>query len=196
MITIQIDSQGAIARLKTAVESATRPDAVLKVAGREGANRLRAHFRRLDREKPNKMGARREHFWLQVGRSITQPKVDAPRGRITISITDPRFAQKLYGGVIRAKRGRFLTIPVSREAYGRSASVFEREEGVNLVFIRQRNRALLASVRGVDRLQVEYILTPQVRQERDPDALPDLDTLAGQIADRAATTAARQMEQI
>lgn len=156
-----------------------RPEALMKILGREGANRLKAHFRKKDREEPSALGQagdRRQHFWLQIMRSVQNPELINAGTGVSITISDPRLAQKIFGGTIRAKRASMLTIPVTPEAYGRAASVFEKETGIKLIFIvvgkGEFENAVLASKRDGG-LQTEYVLTPSVDQKADPTALPD-----------------------
>jgi hypothetical protein len=174
MIRIVINRETFRKRLKGFLEKAKRPRAMMAAVGREGANQLRKHFRQKDKDEPNRLGGRREHFWLKVMRSVQAPILSDAGTKVTISITFPPYAQKLFGGIITAKRVKNLSIPQTAEAYGRSPSVFERETGHKLIFIRQGPVALLARRVTLGAfLQVEYVLRPFVRQERDPTAFPD-----------------------
>ena len=102
-----------------------------KLGAFEVSNYLRTeHFPEKNANEPNKLGAKRTNFWTDVGRSVLQPFVKGLS--VIVRINDFRFAQKLYGGVIKAKRVKFLTIPISKQAYDKRVSVFEQETGKRL----------------------------------------------------------------
>ncbi len=179
------------------IASAKNPRAILLNAGREVGNRLKAHFRKRDRDSANHLSERRSHFWLAVSRTVQNPIVNG--NTVTVTINDPRFAQKLFGGKIEAKEADALTIPVEERAYGRTTAVFERETGLKLFLIKSGKgafqNALLAvkddSGRG---FTVEYLLTPSVNQSADPEALPDKTALERAVLNRAQKVLDRQLE--
>lgn len=196
MIGIQINRAGFNAQFAQRLAAARNPTAVLVASGRELANRLKAHFRMKERTEPNKLSPRREHFWLQIANSVNNP-VQTGYNSISVRISDPRIAQKVFGGRIVAKKAGALTIPVSEEAYGRTASTFERETGLKLFLIRTGSgdhiNALLATKRGPGGgMQVEYLLTKSVDQKKDPTALPPMQDLEKAILERAQKVVDRQ----
>jgi len=167
-------------RLKAIAAQVANPVALYKDAGRRVANDLRKHFVRLDGTQSAKHGGRSTHFWLDVRASTGNPDVD-PHGA-TVTISDLRFAQKLYGGTINAKNGRALTIPIDPRAHGRRASVFEDEMGVKL-FRPLGKRVLMAEIDG-EVLPI-YALASSVTQEAERDALPPIAELEAAVADTA-----------
>lgn len=180
-------------------QAAKKPEAILRVAGREVANQLKRHFRTKDRTEPNKLGGKRQHFWLQVARSVQNPQLENPT-TISVTISDPRFAQKLFGGKITAKAAGALTIPVEKRAYGRSAATFERETGLKLILIKTGNSPFGNAVLAVaDKkakgrgLTVEYILTKSVDQKADTTALPEKTALEAAIIARSQVALDRQI---
>lgn len=83
---------------------------------------------------------------------------------MSVSITHPAFAQKLFGGPIVAKRAKSLTIPVEERAYGRTASTFEHETGLKLFFLKTGKSAFANAVLATQEkggLTVEYVLKKQ-----------------------------------
>lgn len=166
---------------------ALNPVRMLMAAGRELANQLKNHFRRKDREEPNQLSSRREHFWRQMDRATQNPE-QTGYNQVSVTVSDPRIAQKVFGGTIFAKRAGALTIPVSEQAYGRTASTFERETGLKLFLLRTgkgsfANAVLAAKVNGG--LEIEYVLTKSVTQQADPTALPERSALEKAILARA-----------
>jgi hypothetical protein len=144
-------------------------------AMKTGANNLRSwmattYYPAKNASEPNKLGGARTNFWADIGRSIQTP---FQRGLESIlRILDPRIAQKVYGGIIKAKRVRYLTIPISKEAYSKRARVLERDLGQKLFVIKSAkgNRLLVSSVDG--EIKPHYLLKEQVDQKPWPGALP------------------------
>jgi hypothetical protein len=194
MIAVRVTRDGFARKMKRVREQVRNPRAMMAAVGREGANQLRGHFRKKDREEPNRLQGKREHFWLRVMRSTQAPVVDGAGRKVTISITHPAYAQKLFGGVIRAKRVRNLSIPQTAEAYGRAPAVFERETGLKLIFIRSTGVAFLATRRSLSLvLQIEYVLKPSVDQQADPRAFPDQDKFEEALLARADKVLQREL---
>lgn len=191
VITITFDDHGFGKRLPVLLQQLQRPSALLAVLGRDAANQYRAHFRMKNRT-PNKLGGKRTNFWRGVADSVQAPRLEGGGTAVVISIPHPSIAQKVKGGIIRPKRVKFLTIPVSPEAYGRTArsrnggpGTFEAETGLKLVFLKVGDHnAVLATHRGGG-MQVEYILTASVNQDPDPTALPDPELVAARLLQRA-----------
>ncbi len=197
MITARIDQAAFVRDFQAILAAARKPRAVLMAAGREGRRMLIAHFRQKNRDEPNKLGGKRQNFWNAVARSTQTPVPSQGNNSVSVSITDPRFAQKVFGGTIRAKRVRNLAIPLTPEAYGRSPRTFEAETGLKLVFIRTRGGGILGTRRSEysQFLQVEYLLKPSVTQQADPTALPDEQRLADVVVRAAQAELDRQLQQ-
>lgn len=197
MIAITLNDAGFVARINRFVEQTKNPAGLMRVLGREAANRLKTHFRAKNKT-PNKLGGKRENFWRQVGASVQNPVVAGDGHSVSVSINDPRFAQKVFGGTITAKRAKALTIPVTPEAYGRSASTFEQETGLKLFLVKTGQgafaNAVLATQRGKG-LQVEYILTKSVDQPPDPTALPARQEMETAIVARGQSFLANEAKQ-
>lgn len=194
MIAIRYNDNGNIERIEQISRVVRNPRGMLAAVGREGVNRLKGHFRKKDRDEPNKLGGRREHFWLKVSRSVQSPSLSPDGSAIVIVISHPAIAQKVFGGRITAKRTRNLSIPVDPEAYGRFPATFEAETGLQLIFIKQGKNALLATQAGNAGLRVRYILTPSVNQEPDPTALPPQDQFVDALVARAESVLRRETE--
>lgn len=198
MIAFRIDEQGFEQQMGHVLSQARRPEGVLAVAGREGANQLRKHFLEKDRTDVNKLAPdRREHLWQQFAHAVQAPVVDAAGNRVTIAVNHPVIAQKVFGGTITAKRGVNLAIPEAEQAYGRAPAVFEQETGLTLIFVKANDHIFLAARIDKDSksLQVEYLLTPSVHQEADPTALPDEAEWKARILARSQEALDRQLKE-
>lgn len=203
MISISLERGGFDARLGALLGQARNPTGLLMAAGRELGNRLQSWFRQRDKTGANRLSARREHFWLQVARSVNAP-AQTGYNQVSVRVSDPRLAQKVFGGKISAKAAGALTIPVSEEAYGRTAATFEAETGLKLFLVRTGRAgalgsAVLATKRAAGEkggLQVEYVLVKSVDQAADPDALPPMSELEAAVLSRAQDALVRQLQVI
>ena len=193
MIALQFQDGKFQADFGAIIAKAKNPKAVLLNSGRELGNQLRTWFRKKNDAEPNKLGGARLNFWDRIASSVNQPQM-AWYNSVSVTISDPKFAQKLFGGTITAKKAAALTIPVTAEAYGMNPGTFEAEKGIKLTLIKvggskanALENAVLAMVDPNDpkRLTVEYLLTPSVTQAADPSALPPKEQLEAAILVRA-----------
>jgi hypothetical protein len=194
VIGIVIDDHGTVTRMEVLAAQLKRPEAMVKVVGREGVNRLKAHFR--ERQKtPNRLGGTRQNFWRQIAQSVSQPQLADAGTSVRITVADPRFAQKVFGGVIRAKKADALTLPVSKDAYGKTASTLEQEKGIHLFVIASKGQGqgtgLLAAADGNGNITVHYLLKKSVNQQADPNALPERGAFLAALVARAEAYTAR-----
>lgn len=178
MLTVRVNDHGLTSHLQGVAAKLRRPGGLMAVLGREARNRLVGHFRGNDRTGVNKLGGRRQHFWMQVARSVQSPRVHLDGLAVTVSINHPSIAQKVHGGTIVPKRVSALTVPVTAEAYGRFARVFESETGKKLFLVKgggSEGTGLLAVAEGAG-IKVHYVLRKKVTQKPDAKALPAMDT--------------------
>lgn len=173
------------------IRAMSNPRPVMAAAGREAGNRLKKHFLEKERTEPNKLGGKRTHFWRAVSKSVSSPTL-SPNGRtVRVDVTHPAYAQKVLGGVIRAKRAKALTIPLTPEAYGRSTAVFEKEMGVKLFVLSwDFGSGALAAMIG-NSVKVEYSLRQSVKQDPDPTAMPPQKEFVEGVWARAQSVANR-----
>ena len=187
MITIVFQRAGFTRDFSQVVGKVKNPSELLAAAGRELGNQLKKWFRAKDISEPNQLSERRSHFWLAVARTVSAPEMITDNS-VAVTINHPAFAQKVFGGIIRAKAAGALTIPVEERAYGRTAATFERETGLKLFLIRTGKGAFQNAVLAVKAgkgLIVEYVLKKSVFQQRDPNALPVASQLEAAILARA-----------
>lgn len=196
MIAITYNREGFVAEFQAKIKVAKNPRGMLKAAGREVNSQLRTHFRAKDQTGANQISDRRSHFWNAVARSVQNPVME-DANTVSVSINDPRFAQRLFGGTIRAKLASALTIPVEERAYDRTARTFEAETGLKLFLVRNGSGAFGTAVLAVAEgkgLTVEYVLTPSVTQQPDPTALPAQSLLEAAILTRAQAVLDTEIE--
>lgn len=142
MISLRLTNDTVTPALDQLRAQAKNPRGIMAAASRAVANLFKSHLRQLDRTRPNKLGGKRTHMWNEFARSVNVSSLTDTSA--TVSISDPRAAQKHKGGVITAKRAKFLTIPVAPEAHGRTARTLASELGIKLFVLGTGDRAVLA----------------------------------------------------
>lgn len=194
------------------VRTAAAAQGLALVGARAVAGLVKDHLYGLDAER-HKYG---RHYYRQAGDSVTAGAV--PQGA-AVSITQIGFRQRLFGGTIRAKNVRLLTIPAHPDAYGMRAREFNdldfsfevnpktgalqpclvRRAQTTLKYSRRRQKdgTVKISVKPVAELKPEvmYWLTPSVYQRPDPTVLPYNEQMSnravGVIRDRMTRLALR-----
>lgn len=191
-VTIEIgagaDSERELARRIAALESG-RLNAQI---GRGVGNLMAQHFFHLDGKRANALGGKRTNFYADAAKAVSS-RGDAEGAVVTVA--QQGIAQRIYGGVIRPRAGKYLTIPAHAEAYGRRAREFGNLEfrsignGRGMLFVNpnkearskfKRNARVEAA--GDGRLKVMYWLVPQAVQKADPDVLPGESAIRATIA--------------
>lgn len=182
MIAIELNSESTVGELRELLGKVRNPQGMLRTVAKRAEGMLKAHFRNRDANSANKLGGQRTNFWAQVEKTVFS-EVDEAGGMASLGVPHPGFAQKLYGGVIRAKSARALTIPVTAEAYGKTTAEFEGATGLRLFFIKPNETGLLATrLQGAQGITVQYVLKASVSQEKDEEALPDGESMREMIA--------------
>jgi len=161
-----------------------------KAMGRGATNRVVLHFKKLNAQRPNKLGGARTNYFAKAAANTSytfQP------GRFTISVNQVGINQRIHGGEIVAKKAKYLTIPAAAEAYGHRAREFN---DLKVGFARNQygamQLALVKASRSTFRLgrgrrdgsrgavkqtgsiggDPMYWLTPRVFQRADPTVAP------------------------
>ncbi len=163
------------------------PAPVLDAGSRAIGNDLRSHFRARNAEG-NKRGWPRTNFWSKIRSQVAEMPATDTEGKVVIAA--PELAQKIYGGTITPKRGKFLALPMTAEAKKAGSP---REGGMADLFIinclKFGGGLWLARNKGKGKraaLELQYKLVPSVTQAPDPRALPPpetLETSAGKAAE-------------
>ena len=155
---------------------------------------VRGHFAKRPR---NKKGWPSQGFWRRRMRNATALASYDHEGA-EVRIADPAINQKVFGGTITPKEGKYLTIPARPEANGRSPRTFSDLRFVPLRG-RGRLRGMLVRTRQTfvkNRKQVGgevfYWCVTQVTQAADPDALPSQVELDTAITDETGRFFARE----
>ncbi len=132
------------------------------IIGRAIRNVIRDYLFFLNSTRPNALGGPRINFWAAAARATT---FTFAGDLIVISIAMEGMAQQFYGGTIRPKTAKYLTIPARAEMHGKRA---REVPGLHLLFNRAHPPWALADKNGA----VMFILTKEVNQRPDSTALP------------------------
>lgn len=169
------------------VAAAIAPERIRPVIGRAASNVFVAHYRMLNRTRPNKLGGKRTNYFLGAARGTSYEVV--PDG-VLISTNQIGIRQRYYGGTIRPKKAKYLTIPVHPMAHGKRAGEFGK-----LDLIRGRGGKPIALAlpaqgkRGFG--TILYRLVQQVNQKPDPSILPTAEQLGAGITPAVDSTVQR-----
>ena len=189
MAVIEIKSLGNPSqRLLMQMALARNQRGALAALGKRAEAVLRDHFRMLDK-RPNKKGWPRTHFW---NREVAQKTayIGIEGSAAVVRIGSPAFAQKLFGGRIRARSAKALAIPIAAEAYGKRPR--ERDDRDQLVVIPRKGKPPLLVKKQSGELRPQYVLKKSVEQKAQPDALPKSQTFWGALNDTLTQILNRQ----
>jgi hypothetical protein len=191
-ITVEITKDTATPMLAS-VRQALEPENLLPVLGRSVTNTVRDHFDELESSRPNKLGGQRTHYYSGA-RQRTSFVVEGTTAIIGIRQVGIRL--RYYGGTVHAgvnpsmvtgKPTKYLTIPVTPEAYGKRAADFEDlavlwgargPYGLGRV-----TRGTISRGGGTERAEVLFILVEQVTIQPDPTMLPPPEALQTALQD-------------
>ncbi len=201
---------GGLARVSAFVTS----DSMRTLAGYEGQRTVREHLQGLEDTRANKMGGRRSHYYSSARRA-TEYRVEGEA--IVIGIAQVGMKLHYYGGTVEAGKGtsyatgqptKYLTIPASPEAYGKSVSDFPDlvvlwgkggkpiglaigEEATGSLYRAVTRGPMLTKKSKLKPGQVMFWLKQSVTMQADPSVLPTMETLGDNISDRLSKASAR-----
>ena len=193
---IELDYQRG--SLRAVADGLTRRKPLHAALGARVEGELREWFRLRDGEG-NARGWPSQHFWDRIRKQTALGKVDEAGAEVVIS--DPAFNQKLHGGTIKPREGKYLALPAVAEAYGHSP----REFGLHPIFgrggvVRGLAENYATAVKfgrtrkdGTRKVtpgattggRVMYWLVESVTQEADERALPPEAELRAALSDEA-----------
>lgn len=219
MIAIEIDVTGSpeqsIARVRTFIGG----DAIRKIAGYEGQRTVREHLQGLDDSRANKLGGRRSHYYGSARRA-TEFQIEGED--VIISISQVGMKLHYFGGTVTAGKNssyatgspaRYLTIPATPEAYGRTVRDFpdlvvvwgknrrpvglaigEEATGSLYSAVARRHGAMLTKKAKLTPGKMMFWLKESVTLPPDSTVLPTEDTLGMNIMNRISGAIVRRFE--
>jgi hypothetical protein len=197
VIAYHIDVQDLATPGLQRVRGGLAPAQLNPVVGRAAANATKEHFIALNRERPNALGGTRTNYYLGAARGTSYRVVE---DGVIISIAQVGIAQRYYGGTIRRRLAKFLTIPARAEAHGKRASEFPdlivlwrrrgglrepyalaRAVSTQIGFRRSADGSRTISNRGVQGGEIIFWLKREVTQSPDPSVAPAPDKIYGAV---------------
>lgn len=185
-------SRDAITPVVKRFGGALKPERLNPILGRSAVNTTREHLFGLNLTRPNQLGGRRTNFYAGAARGTNFQATDEG---VTVSIVQVGIAQRYYGGTIRPKTAKFLTIPVNPAAYGKRAREFDLElvfgpggepvalatKGNRGVSITQNKRGQIVKKQTGRHGEIMFRLVRSVTQKPDPTVLPYPELMAERI---------------
>lgn len=156
---------------------ALQPEKVGRVVGPKLRQLVRDHIKRLPR---NKKGWPSTGFWEDAARGTDWELV--PDG-LVVRVNKIGFRQRYHGGVIRAVEAKFLTIPISRQAYGKTVADFpgsfliQTRKGAYIVRYAGGNTPKGGFKKQNSTLEFLFKLKRSVKQAEMPWIIPDATTI-------------------
>lgn len=159
------------------------PARINPVVGRSARNLIRSHLFGLNASRPNWLGGPRTNFFTKAGRA-TQFQIVGDS--VIVSINQVGMQHQYYGGTIRPKVAKFLTIPVHPRAHGKRAREFDLElvyglggepyalatKSTLVSVIRQTRGGRITRTLGGRRGEIMFRLVKKVTKQPDPTVLP------------------------
>lgn len=189
-LTVSMTSDTATPAVNALLARLRNPEPVLQRMADAGTRLLRDWF---GRRPPNRSGYPSSGFWRRV--AVQTAVASVTNTEAIIGIGHPGMAQRVYGGTITPKRGKFLALPASAAAY-RAGSPREGGAPANLAFAYSKHpqggwRPSLVVQEQVEKEvgkprkdgtrrrkvvaqagEIWYWLVRRATQAADPDALP------------------------
>jgi hypothetical protein len=106
--------------------------------GRRVGELFKERFFQLDKERPNKLGGERTHFYADAAKAVSS---EGNANEAIVTVAQQGIRQRIEGGTIRPIKGKYLTIPARAEAYGHTAREFK-----NLRFVKTSRGGMLVDV--------------------------------------------------
>ncbi len=196
--TITLGKDAATPALQS-LRAGLAPEQVNPIIGRSARNTYRTHLFGLNAQRANKLNGPRTNFYASAARA-TQFRVQGDF--VIISINQVGIGLRYFGGTVRPKEKKYLTIPAIPEAHGKRASefsglffAFEKNlrtgklqpalvQGERSLLRRRRDRA--GAVRtffaGSQARRVVYWLVTEATFRPDPTVLPHPELVEAQAA--------------
>ena len=189
-ITIDLSARETAPGVVRAIGRALQIDRVGPIIGRSANNTIREHLFGLNSSRPNALGGSRTNYYAQAARA-TQFQVEGES--VIVSINQIGIAQRYFGGTIKPKKAKYLTIPARAEAHGKRAGefndlvvVFGRGgQPIGLARAWQtkigQNKSGQTVSRGIAGGEILFWLVKEVTQQADKSVLPEDGTMTEAI---------------
>lgn len=169
MIGIRIKVTDTATAALRRLHAGIQPARLAPIIGRSARNATREHLFSRDAQG-NKLGGPRTHYYGAAARATN---FTTEGNSVIVSIPQLGIRQRYYGGTIKPKTAKYLTIPVHPSAHGKRA----REFGDLVVLFGRGGPYALARKDGT----VLFRLAKSVTQRADSTVLPTTEALGAAI---------------
>jgi hypothetical protein len=176
-VSIKI-SDGISPELKRIADEVKRPKTLLQAGAKAVQMSIKKKLKELQ-AKGNAKGWPSAKFFAGGKNSVEKNVgiVSVTDEMAVIDIADVRFAHHVKGGEVRAKRSKYLTIPLTAQAYAMGGKGTLRESWPQLKLISlSGGRRYLATIEGKT-VTFHFVLKESVVHKPHPDSLPDAKVL-------------------
>lgn len=165
-----ITFSGALLAEIQRVKEKLNPQAIAMLAADAVAEETQLHLIRYGQSHPNKLGGPTTGYYQALAsNTVAEPTQTGAR----VSTTGPGVNQRIYGGVITAKNGRYLAIPVDALAHGRSPRSMNLTPVIRYINGKPRMVALAEPTTG----RRMFVMKESVKQAGDPAVVPSKERL-------------------
>ncbi len=158
----------------------TRP--LMRAVGQAMKDSMREHYAGLP---PNKRGWPSQGFWKKQGTDkVAISSFD--ESQATVVVDSVEMGHKFFGGTIKPKEAKALSIPLSPEAYATGSA--RLWSGSKLTMIKRKGKPpLLVDTSNPDVWHIHYVLVPSVTHAPDERAFPPRDLVDGAVRNMITT---------
>ena len=176
MLSVRINVTDTATPALRRLEAGLQPARLAPIIGRSARNATREHLFAKD-ATGNRLGGRRTHYYGTAARGTN---FTTEGDTVVVSIPQIGIRQRYYGGTIKPKTAKYLTIPVHPTAHGKRAREFSDLE----VVFGQGGRPIALARRASGKRtlgEIYYRLVRSVTQAADPAVLPTTEALGAAI---------------
>jgi len=170
------------------------PKRLNPIIGRSAVNVYRAHLFGVNESRPNKLGGTRTNYYATAARSTHFTILDDDT--VLISMSQVGLALRFYGGTVKPKTAKFLTIPVNAKAHGHRAREFDLEivfgeggrpialatKSTRATQVKQNSRGKNVTRQIGRHGEIMFLLVKSATMKPDPTILPYERTVLNAVA--------------
>ncbi len=183
LITIKSDT--LTPELRRLLAAAKRPKPIWMAGGKTLQVEIVKHLKMLQ-ARGNAKGWPAQRFFSgkadSVAKNVGRP--DGQENRVSVTIADPRFVHRITGGKVVPKRGKYLAIPLTAEAYAAGGKGSIKSSMPGLFVVKSPNGLFLvreeSSGKGkakTSSLTPLFKLLRSVTHRPHPEELPDVEKI-------------------
>lgn len=163
--TISYDATGDLLADIKDMRRRLAPERVAGIAGRAVADLIRKHILEYGRTHPNKLGGVSTGYYQRAAKTTSY----TVKGNVAnVSVTHTGIMLRIYGGVVQAKRRKYLTIPVHALAHGKTAADMPLEPVIRHI----GGKARMIGLADPDSKKMMFVMKERVRQIGDRRVVP------------------------